>query len=158
MIYEHRQEGKTLWISPPFNAAFVGWLKKRINRVDYTYIREEKAWLISDPSAFPDILAKLRSLFPEHFEHQEKKKEDPRKEKYKNAYSGGSNYTRPPVAGSAYSALYVVSQAPNEVVKAAYRALCKLYHPDLASNKDEAEMAMKNINNAYDTISKERGL
>jgi curved DNA-binding protein CbpA len=51
-----------------------------------------------------------------------------------------------------YAVLGVQPEAPAEVVTGAYRALCRLYHPDV--NPDtEATERMKLINEAYDTLS-----
>lgn len=49
-----------------------------------------------------------------------------------------------------FDKLFITSDAPIEVVKASYRALCKLYHPDLLGNNDK----MVEINVAYDSLLK----
>jgi DnaJ-class molecular chaperone len=50
---------------------------------------------------------------------------------------------------SPYAILYLTDTAPIEVVKAAYRALSKMYHPDLnPGNEDKMIM----INEAYNSI------
>jgi hypothetical protein len=51
---------------------------------------------------------------------------------------------------SSYSKLYLLNNAPVEVVKAAYLALSKIYHPDSGGNEEK----MKEINSAFDEIMK----
>ena len=58
-----------------------------------------------------------------------------------------------------YSVLGVSQSASDEEVKKAYRELARKYHPDNYQNNplaDLAEEKMKEINEAYDTITKQR--
>ncbi len=58
-----------------------------------------------------------------------------------------------------YSVLGVSPSASDEEVKKAYRDLARRYHPDNYQNNplaDLAEEKMKEINEAYDTITKQR--
>ncbi len=58
-----------------------------------------------------------------------------------------------------YKVLGVSQNASNEEIKAAYRALAKKYHPDAYANNPLADLAvekMKEINTAYDQITKMR--
>lgn len=48
----------------------------------------------------------------------------------------------------AYAALYLLPSAPHEIVRAAYRALAHVHHPD--SGGDHSRMV--EINRAYETI------
>lgn len=52
-----------------------------------------------------------------------------------------------------YETLYLLPDAPTEVVKAAYRALSKLYHPDKETGDVQS---MQAVNEAYDMIKQER--
>ena len=54
--------------------------------------------------------------------------------------------------GDCYSILGVPAAATAEEIRAAYRRLARQYHPDLNSNP-EAEARMKEINEAYATLS-----
>ena len=55
-----------------------------------------------------------------------------------------------------YNILGVNQKAPDEVIKASYKALAKKYHPDLYDgDKLFAEHKMKEINEAYDILSNE---
>ena len=58
-----------------------------------------------------------------------------------------------------YKILGVSRDATDEEIKKAYRALAKKYHPDNYQNTDLAELAaekMKEVNEAYDTILRQR--
>ena len=56
------------------------------------------------------------------------------------------------MSGDCYSILGVPAAATAEEIRAAYRRLARLYHPDLNSGP-EAEARMKEINQAYATLS-----
>lgn len=59
-----------------------------------------------------------------------------------------------------YSVLGVPRSATDEQIKKVYRDLVKKYHPDKYANSDLAEVAsekLKEINAAYDSITKNRG-
>ena len=59
-----------------------------------------------------------------------------------------------------YSVLGISQNASDEEVKKAYRELARKYHPDNYQNNplaDLAEEKMKEINEAYDAITKQRG-
>lgn len=61
--------------------------------------------------------------------------------------------------GDPYKVLGVSPSATDEQVKEAYRALAKKYHPDQYADsplKDLADEKMKEINEAYDTITAQR--
>ena len=58
-----------------------------------------------------------------------------------------------------YSVLGVSQSASDDEIKKAYRELARKYHPDNYQNNPLAELAvekMKEINEAYDTITKQR--
>ncbi len=67
------------------------------------------------------------------------------------------------VTDNAYRILGVDPSATNEEVKKAYREMAKKNHPDLVSNLGEevhqaAEKKFQEINQAYETIKKQRGI
>ena len=67
------------------------------------------------------------------------------------------------VSENAYKILGVDSNATDEEVKKAYREMAKKNHPDLVSNLGEdvrqaAEKKFQQINEAYETIKKQRGM
>ena len=64
---------------------------------------------------------------------------------------------------NAYTILGVDPSASDEEVKRAYREMAKKNHPDLVSNLGEevrqaAEKKFQEINEAYETIKKQRGI
>jgi len=66
-------------------------------------------------------------------------------------------------ADTAYKILEIDKNATNEQVKKAYRAMAKKYHPDKVVTQDEAikrgaEEKFKEVQKAYETIQKERGI
>ncbi|MGD9678916.1 MAG: DnaJ domain-containing protein [Vulcanibacillus sp.] len=53
-----------------------------------------------------------------------------------------------------YDLLEVKNNASDEVIRMAYKALAKKYHPDTTmENKEEAEVIMKQINEAYEVLT-----
>ena len=65
--------------------------------------------------------------------------------------------------GSAYKILDIPQTATNEEVKKAYRAMAKKYHPDKLQSKDPAlvkgaQEKFQKVQEAYETIQKERGI
>src|SRR5258705_1311362 len=52
-----------------------------------------------------------------------------------------------------YEVLGVPRTASEEEIKKAFRKLARMYHPDVAKNKKEAEEKFKEINEAYEVLS-----
>ena len=52
-----------------------------------------------------------------------------------------------------YDNLKVARQAPQEVIRAAYKALSQKYHPDKNAGDEKAARIMAIVNTAYDTLS-----
>ncbi len=67
----------------------------------------------------------------------------------------------PPQLMTPFAAMYLRDNAPKEVVDAAYRALAKLHHPDLAGSNEADRLrrteSMKRLNVAYEAAKKMRG-
>ncbi|WP_108423874.1 TerB family tellurite resistance protein [Flagellimonas amoyensis] len=66
-------------------------------------------------------------------------------------------------ADNAYKILEVNKDATDEEIKKAYRSMAKKYHPDRVVTEDEAikkgaEEKFKEVQKAYETIQKERGI
>ncbi|MDF4220020.1 MULTISPECIES: TerB family tellurite resistance protein [Maribacter] len=66
-------------------------------------------------------------------------------------------------ANNSYKILNIEKSATDAEVKKAYREMAKKYHPDRVNTKDEAikkgaEEKFKQVQEAYETIQKERGL
>ena len=58
---------------------------------------------------------------------------------------------------SPYEVLGVPVSATDDEIKAAYRKLAKIYHPDLNGGSAAAETKMKEINEAYNLLIKHKG-
>lgn len=66
-------------------------------------------------------------------------------------------------ADNSYKILEIDKSASNDEVKKAYRTMAKKYHPDRVNTQDEAikkgaEEKFKQVQMAYETIQKERGI
>ena len=63
------------------------------------------------------------------------------------------------LADDPYKTLYLVPNAPSYVVEAVYRALAKMWHPDVrpASEKDKAIKRMVALNRAVEQIRSKAG-
>jgi len=66
-------------------------------------------------------------------------------------------------ADSAYKILEITKEASNDEVKKAFRTMAKKYHPDKLQHMDEAyrkgaEDKFRMVQEAYETIQKERGM
>lgn len=66
-------------------------------------------------------------------------------------------------ADTAYKILEIQKSASNDELKKAYRTMAKKYHPDRVNTENEAikkgaEEKFKQVQKAYETIQKERGL
>lgn len=66
-------------------------------------------------------------------------------------------------ADTAYKILEIQKSASDDAVKKAYRTMAKKYHPDRVNTENEAikkgaEEKFKEVQKAYETIQKERGL
>ncbi len=52
-----------------------------------------------------------------------------------------------------YESLHVTEDAPDEVIRASYRALSLKHHPDTAGDRPQSRWKMQRINDAYDVLS-----
>ena len=134
MIAELFYMDTTIWVKTPYSKVFVTELKEVIE-TDYRYWNDdEKVWVVNY-SYEEEILI----LCSKHFNNVQK---------YGKKRLGVS-----PSAQSLpeYKTLFLIPNAPKEVVLAAYRALSHLYHPDVNKSPD-ATTKMKEINIAKDKI------
>ncbi len=123
--------GNHVAISFPFARSLVDRFKIDVPAYARTYVPESKTWLFESAYAARAV-GLLTDRFPDaHIE---------------NAPSPHVATVSDP--DSEYLTLFVIPAAPPEVVKAAYRALSKLYHPDRGGDG----AAMQRINEAYSQI------
>ena len=52
-----------------------------------------------------------------------------------------------------YENLHVTEDAPDEVIRASYRALSLKHHPDTAGDKPQSQWKMQRINDSYAVLS-----
>jgi hypothetical protein len=74
----------------------------------------------------------------------------------KSQYSKRTGSLKIAASDSDYAELHLLSTAPPELVKVAYRTLSKLNHPDISTNP-EADKRMKSLNQAYEVITRRQG-
>jgi len=122
VVYHDRQVA----ISFPFDRVLVDRLKLEIPAYARKYVPETKEWIVEATYA-PRAVGILLEHFPDA--------------RIENAPSSASVSSQVPEC----TTLFVTADAPLEVVKAAYRALSKLYHPDRGGDT----AAMQRINEAY---------
>lgn len=112
----------------PFNHGLIEELKAEIPSAFRSYDPATKAWTVR--AWYAETATDLFYLYFPKPTQQQTLWTDPREEAMKT--------------------LYLRSDAPWEVVAAAYRALAKLYHPDKSGNADERTML--DINRAYEIV------
>jgi len=120
--------GNHVAISFPFDRTLVDRFKNDIPAHARTYVPETKTWLFESAYAARAV-GLLTERFPDAL--------------VENA--PGPHVATVSDYESEYLTLFVIPAAPPEVVKAAYRALSKLYHPD----KGGDTTTMQRINEAY---------
>jgi hypothetical protein len=119
-------------------------LKDYVPACHRVYVPDRKTWRV-DADAHAELhgwLADARSTFNARIE-----------------WLGGETDTDPsrewtppskPKAVDPYQTLHLLPSAPTEVIRAAFKALATLHHPDKPSGDDEK---MKAINRAYQQLS-----
>ncbi len=133
MVVELFYMDTTIWCKSPYKANFVAAIKEKIPQ-DYRYWdKDEKVWKVS--YTYEDELIGLCETYYSDI-----------------AKYGERRYNTAVIQPSpTYQTLYLLPTAPKEVVLAAYRALSKLYHPDISKDSNATEK-MKRINTAFDEI------
>ncbi len=125
-----------IWVRTPYKAAFVAGIKVVIPKGYRHWDGEEKVWAVS--YLYEEKLIRLcQTCFGGVVQYGQQKS------------------TQAIQASPRYQALHLLPSAPGEVVMAAYRALSKLYHPDVSQDPNATEK-MKKINVAFDDIMDRR--
>jgi len=127
-------------IKGPYNEDFKEALKQHIPWQFREWRPEKKVWWVRS-----DYIADAITIcnhYYDHvvrssYEHEEKPPPPPPKRPSSKQYKGP------------HATLYLLPEAPTEVVKAAYRALSKKLHPDLGGSNGE----MQELNRAYKEIT-----
>ena len=133
MIAELFYMDTTIWAKTPYNRGFVSAIKEKIPK-DYRYWdKDEKVWVINYSYEY-ELITLCETYYGNIAKYGQKR------------YA-----TKAITAPPAYETLFLTSNAPKEVVMAAYRVLAKLYHPDINKRLDATEK-MKKINIAFGEI------
>ncbi|MGI8494363.1 MAG: J domain-containing protein [Pyrinomonadaceae bacterium] len=93
-----------------------------------------KTWIVTDWKCLDEWLDELRSVYAVETEYDDEQPSRP----------------PPQSIASPFQTLYLLPNAPPEVVKASYKALAKIHHPD--ARGDSAKMI--EINRAYETLTR----
>jgi hypothetical protein len=101
------------------------------------YEPTKKIWLITDWECLDEWIGELRSVYA-----------------VETVYDDEQPSRKPPPQSiaSPFQTLYLLPNAPPEVVKASYKALAKIYHPDLRGSSEK----MIAINRAFEIITKNK--
>ncbi len=101
------------------------------------YEPTKKTWLISDWECLDEWIGELRSVYA-----------------VETVYDDEQPSQKPPPQNMAtpFQTLYLLPNAPPEVVKASYKALAKIYHPDARGNSEK----MIAINRAFEIITQNK--
>jgi hypothetical protein len=98
------------------------------------YEPTKKTWIITDWGCLDEWLDELRSVYAVETEYDNEQPSRP---------------PPPQSIASPYQTLYLLPNAPPELIKAAYKTLARIYHPDVQG--DSAKMI--EINLAYETLT-----
>jgi hypothetical protein len=134
----HTSEGYGVKISSPDTDAFtyaISELKNTVPSSYRTYNPIKKVWTITDSGCLNDWLYEMRRVY-----------------NINTDYTGAYKPPQPPPAqslSSPFTTLHLLPSAPPEVIKAAYKALARIHHPD--ARGDAAKMI--EINRAYETLT-----
>lgn len=117
----------------------VSSLKNYIDHWQRQYDPETRHWFI-EAEARPDFYKWLENFEASHA--------------VSTIWNGPGTHHPPPVRNPAvinpYAVLHLLPSAPPELVKAAYKALAQIYHPDKTGGDDET---MRAINAAYERLA-----
>jgi hypothetical protein len=101
------------------------------------YEPTKKTWLITDWECLDEWISELRSVYTVETEYDD---EQP------------SQKPPPQSIASPFQTLYLLPNAPPEVIKAAYKALAKIHHPDARGDGER----MVAINRAFEIITQNK--
>ncbi len=101
------------------------------------YDPTKKTWIITDWGCLDEWLDELRSVYEIETEYDDEQPSRP---------------PPPQSIASPFQTLYLLPNAPPEVVKAAYKALAKIHHPDARGSSEK----MIEINRAFEVITQNR--
>lgn len=145
-----------IYLYTPFDEDFVSELKAMVPASMRLWEADDKRWYVFGTYA-DQVVRKVFDYWPDA--------QDNRREEHKDAQQGHGRQreraqshgqwqqTTVPNASPDHAALYVTQDAPPEVIRAAYKALMLLYHPDRDSSADATTKAQR-INGAFSALKK----
>ncbi len=136
----YNKELQMMELKVPYNKEFIQKLKDSIRYPFRKWNAEEKVWLIS--LSHKNILV---PLIEEYYPEEEILFIGEFPTTYH--FYDDNEY---------YELLEIRPDCSNEVLKSAYRALCKKYHPDLNHGVDKT--TMQELSNAYEELKSMRGI
>jgi preprotein translocase subunit Sec63 len=139
---EHRLIGCSFSMSKQF----VQYLKYRIKPAQRRYDSKDRKWYVKDTSI--NTLVRFGRICFDRIVY----KDLPAHLQIKIADSKNNAIKRAIIGDSPYQVLHLQTSAPLVVVKAAYKALAHLHHPDKGGSPE----AFTQINNAYVEICEEK--
>jgi hypothetical protein len=101
------------------------------------YEPTKKTWIITDWGCLDEWIDELRSVYTVEIEDDDEQQSRP---------------PPPQSIASPFQTLYLLPNAPPEVIKAAYKALAKIHHPDARGNSEK----MVAINRAFEIITQNK--
>jgi hypothetical protein len=101
------------------------------------YEPTKKTWLITDWERLDEWISEMRSVYAVETEYDNEQPSRP---------------PPPQSIASPFQTLYLLPNAPPEVVKASYKALAKIHHPDARGNSEK----MIEINRAFEIITQKK--
>jgi hypothetical protein len=111
-------------------------LKEIIPVAFRNYEPTKKTWLITDWERLDEWISEMRSVYAVETEYDNEQPSRP----------------PPQSIASPFQTLYLLPNAPPEVVKASYKALAKIHHPDARGNSEK----MIEINRAFEIITQNK--
>ncbi len=123
---------------------------------------DELRWLPIDPESVSgdETVYKETSVIYESYHRRHRCTHGPFSSRSKRGAAGAAQERKPPPRtppraarsppprAQAHATLFVTPDAPPEVIRAAYKALAMLYHPDLGGDSER----MVELNRAYETL------
>lgn len=125
--------GAGVELSTPYDPTFITALKAHVPHFARSWIPERKVWFVS--TRYEHIaLSLVRSYFDVH---EEEEHED-------------DTHTQQNTENNLHATLHLLPAAPPELIRAAYRCLAMLYHPDRGGDV----VKMQTLNRAYEALTK----
>lgn len=146
-------------LETPYNEEYIAALKAVIPSQFRSW--DQGVWTL-DPRYFSCAIALMRHFFGDGYIDSTKGVAEPQVSDWKERWEAwkstshkrGERENRPPPrlkpVSNAFSVLYVTSNAPPEVIKAVYRTLASIHHPD----KGGDTAVMQQINEAYNELKR----